>query len=70
MARTSAKQKLGKNVRRYRKEAQLSQEQLGNLSGLGRSYISGVERAERNPSLESLERIAKVLKTKVSNLTD
>lgn len=71
MARTSALQKLGKKVRQYRKEAGLSQEQLGNQSGLGRSYISSLERGvERNPSLRTIERIAKVLKVKVSDITD
>jgi transcriptional regulator with XRE-family HTH domain len=70
MARTSTRQKLAKGVKHYRKEAGLSQEKLGFNSGLGRSYISGVERCERNPSLESLEKIAKALKVKVSDLTN
>ncbi len=69
MARTSVLQKLGKNVQKYRKEAGLTQEQLGNQTGLDRGYISGVERAVRNPSIRSLEKIAKVLKIRVSDLT-
>lgn len=69
MARLSALQKLGKKVRQYRLEAGLSQEALGNLTELGRSYISGVERGVRNPSLRSIERIAKILKVKVADLT-
>lgn len=71
MARTSALQKLGKNVRQYRIDTGLSQEELGNLSGLGRSYISSLERGvERNPSLKTIERIAKSLKVKISDLTN
>lgn len=70
MARTSTKQKLAKGVKYYRKAAGLSQEKLGINSGLGRSYISGVERCERNPSLESLEKIAKALRVSVSDLTN
>lgn len=69
MARTSVLQKLGKNVQTYRKQAGLTQEQLGIETGLDRGYISGVERAVRNPSIKSLEKIAKVLKVKVSDLT-
>jgi transcriptional regulator with XRE-family HTH domain len=69
MARTSVLQKLGKQVQQLRKEAGLSQETLGNMTELGRSYISGVERGVRNPSVRSLEKIAKVLKVKVSDLT-
>lgn len=56
-------------MQQYRKEAGLTQEQLGNATGLDRGYISGVERAVRNPSIKSLEKIAKVLKVKVSDLT-
>jgi transcriptional regulator with XRE-family HTH domain len=69
MARTSTRQKLAKGVKHYRNAAGLSQEKLGINSGLGRSYISGVECCERNPSLESLEKIAKALKIGVSDLT-
>jgi transcriptional regulator with XRE-family HTH domain len=69
MARTSVLQKLGKQVQQHRKAAGLSQETLGNMTELGRSYISGVERGVRNPSIRSLEKIAKVLKVNVSDLT-
>ena len=34
----------GKNVRRYRQKARLTQEKLGELSELDRGYVSGVER--------------------------
>lgn len=69
MARTSVLQKLGKNIQHYRKQAGLTQENLGNEVGLGRTYISEIERGKRNPSIRSVEKIAKVLKVKVSNLT-
>ncbi|HUD06211.1 MAG TPA: helix-turn-helix transcriptional regulator [Candidatus Saccharimonadales bacterium] len=69
MARTSILQRLGTNVQQYRKQAGLTQVQLGSATGLDRGYISGVERAARNPSIKTLEKIAKVLKVKVSDLT-
>ncbi len=68
MARTNIQQKLGKKVRQLRKEARLSQEKLGELSELDRTYISGIERGIRNPSLRNIEKIAKALKVKVSNI--
>ena len=68
MARTNIQQKLGKKVRQLRKEAGLSQEKLGELTELDRTYISGIERGMRNPSLRNIEKLAKALKVKVSNI--
>lgn len=70
MARTSVKQKLGKNLARLRREKGITQERLQDLSGLDRGYISGVERGVRNPSIRNIEKLAKALKVKVSDLTD
>ena len=50
------------NIRRYRKLAGLSQEELGEKAGLHRTYIGSVERGERNITLDSLEEIANALK--------
>ena len=69
MARISVQQKLGKKVRQLRNDNGLSQEKLGELTGLDRTYISGIERGVRNPSLRNIEKIAKALKVKVSSLT-
>jgi transcriptional regulator with XRE-family HTH domain len=70
MARTSAQQKLGKQVKHYRTELGITQEKLEELTGLDRSYISGVERGTRNPSIKNIAKLAKALKIKVSDLTD
>jgi transcriptional regulator with XRE-family HTH domain len=45
-------------MRAMRTEKGLSQEQLGFLTDLHRTYIGSVERAERNVSLDNVERIA------------
>ena len=45
------RQVFGANVRRIRLERGLSQEDFGFVSGIDRTYVSGVERGIRNPSL-------------------
>ena len=64
MARTStAPTKLfGKNLRRLRLSAALSQDELAARAGLHRTYISSVERGNRNISLESIFALAHALK--------
>ena len=56
------------NLRQYRKESGYSQEELADEAGLHRTYISGVERGVRNPSVLVLEKIAKPLKIPVWKL--
>lgn len=50
---------VGERIRQIRKEYKLSQEKLGEIAQLQSSYIGGVERGERNISLETLEKIIK-----------
>ncbi len=45
-----------------------SQEVLAELSGLHRSYISGIERTRRNVSLDNIEKIALALEVSISGL--
>jgi transcriptional regulator with XRE-family HTH domain len=59
---------LAANVRRLRKEKGLSQEQLAFETGLHRTYISGVERAVRNPTVLSIEKIAMALGVEAGRL--
>jgi transcriptional regulator with XRE-family HTH domain len=44
----------GKVVRLRRHELELSQEELGARCGLDRTYVSGVERGERNPTIQTI----------------
>lgn len=68
MTSTSVQKKFGKNVQRYRKAVGLTQEKLGELTGLDRGYISGVERGVRNPAIQNIEKLAKALKVKPARL--
>jgi transcriptional regulator with XRE-family HTH domain len=53
---------VGRNVRRLREERGLSQEKLAFEADLHRTYISGVERGARNPTVLVLGQLAKALK--------
>lgn len=68
MARTNVQQKLGKKIKKLRNDSGLSQEKLGEMTGLDRTYISGIERGVRNPSLKNIEKLAGALKVKASDL--
>jgi transcriptional regulator with XRE-family HTH domain len=46
----------------------LSQEQLAVDAVVNRTYVSGVERAAENPTIEVLERLAKALSTDLADL--
>lgn len=52
---------VAKNLRAYRKNAGLSQEKLGALCGLHRTYIGGIEQNRRNASLKNIGKIADAL---------
>lgn len=49
---------LGTNLREARKAANLSQEALALEIGIDRTYISGIERGVRNPSLDVIVKLA------------
>ena len=59
---------LGENVRRYRKLADISQEELSLRTGIKRSYISDLERGTRNPTVRALGLLAEGLKIEPSAL--
>ena len=62
------KKKLGKRIKDLRVEQGFSQEELASKSLLHRTYISDIERGERNVSIENVERIAKALDITPSEL--
>ena len=59
---------LGAAVRARREGLGISQEAFANKVDLERSYVSGIERGVRNPTLRVIARIAKGLRTKPSQL--
>lgn len=61
---------LGKNIRALRTAKGLSQEQFAFDAGIHRTYVSGVERGSRNPSITVVERFANALEVTVGELLD
>lgn len=61
-------EKLGTKIRWYRNEKKLSQEELAQLCGFDRTYISLVERGKRNLSFSNLCTFADSLNVSVSEL--
>lgn len=64
------RQRLAVNMKRLRKERGWSQEALADEAGLDRTYISGIERVVRNPTITALEKITAALKCKNGDLLD
>ena len=68
--RTSAQTKLGQRVRARRTELGLSQMALADRIGLHFTFVSSVERGERNLSLSSLVRLAEGLEVNAADLVE
>lgn len=58
----------GSRVRELRRRQGLSQEDLADKCGLHRTYVGGIERGERNPSLRNIGRLADALGVAVREL--
>ena len=59
-----------KRVRELRIKKDISQERLGEMAGLHRTYIGMIERAEKNITLVNLEKVARALGVRPSALID
>ena len=67
--RMTSLKKLGQKIAETRHKSGLSQEDLaGKADNMDRSYLSELENGHKNPSFLMLERIAKAMKVKVSDL--
>ena len=58
----------GRNVRKVRKRRGLTQEQLAFEAEIDLTYIGGIERGKRNPSLLVMARIADALTVSLPKL--
>lgn len=60
----------GQRVRKLREERGYSQEAFAEIVGIDRTYISGIERGVRNPTLTSIAKIAAAMKITPSKLLE
>ncbi len=60
--------KFGDRIRKLRVDKKLSQEEIAHRAGVHRTYLGGIERGERNPSLRNIAALAKALGVNLSEL--
>jgi transcriptional regulator with XRE-family HTH domain len=70
VSRPDVKKVFGRRVRTLRLRLGWSQEHLAGVVGLDRSYVGGVERGERNVSLENIAKLADALMLPLNELMD
>ncbi|QYM78960.1 helix-turn-helix transcriptional regulator [Horticoccus luteus] len=70
MAKTKAREleRFGSNVRKLREAKEWTQEELAEKAGLDQTYISGIERGERNLTILSIAKLARALAVAASEL--
>lgn len=61
----SINESVGQNIKTIRHNKGLSQEELASLAGLNKSYIGQIERAEKNITLKTLDKICNALSIKI-----
>ncbi len=65
---THSRRVLAANLLRLREDLGLSQEAFAEKLGFHRTYISSVERCQRNVSIDNLDRMAKALRVRAADL--
>ena len=65
---SQARLRIAENLKRFRSEKGFSQEELADRAGLHRTFVGAVERAERNISIDNVEKLALALDVSVATL--
>ena len=60
----------GQKLKEIRAKKKMSQGDIARALSVDRSYISGIERGVRNPSLKNIERLARALNVELSELLE
>jgi len=67
---SDVQERFGRRVREVREGKGISQERLGELAGLHRTYVSSLERGKRNVSLVNIEKLARALGVAMTELVN
>ena len=67
---SNVKERLARNLRGLRHKTGKSQEDFADEVGVHRTYMSGIERGTRNPSITIIDKIAKTLGVSCGELLD
>ena len=59
---------VGENIKRYRNNLKISQVVLGEMSDVNPTHLGQIERAEINPTIDTLDKIAAALRVDITNL--
>jgi transcriptional regulator with XRE-family HTH domain len=62
--------RVGLNLQRLRRDKGFSQEELADRAQIHQTYLSGVERGRRNPTITVLQRIAEALDADIADLME
>ena len=64
------RERIAAKIKRLRERRGLTQHELAEKAGIGRSYLARLETARQDPTLSTLEKIAKALRVKVAKLLE
>ena len=68
MPAMDVRQRLGLNLRRLRRDKGMGQEKFALEFGIDRTYVSGIERGTRNPTITVVQRLADALEVPIAEL--
>ncbi len=66
--KSKIQQALGQAIRKHRERLNLTQEELAEKADTHRTYLADIERGARNPSIETVRRLAKALEIPISEI--
>jgi putative transcriptional regulator len=64
----TTKEKLGRKIQKLRKSLDFTQEELAKKISISRTHMGHIEQGRESPSLKVMEKLARTLKVKVSDL--
>ena len=70
MSKAESAKKLGQNMKKWRMKQKMSQGDISRALAVDRSYVSNIESGRMNPTLSTLEKLAKAIGISVKDLVE